>query len=406
VSGRRRDPLGSLCIALAAGLFLLVALRNLTQVHVQQYSLFAESLLHGRLDFIQDLAPTDEPARHAGRSYLPLGPAPGLLLVPFVALGRAMGFFFLQGYLNLPVVAGVFALAMRLAARAGWERREAFFLAFAYVFASAFLGVASIPISNYFAHVLVTALVLLALLEQLGRRRAWLVGLLMAVAMASRLSAAIGMLFFAGEALLDPARPRRERWRALAQLAAPIGVAVLLLAAYNATRFGDPFETGYGFQALLDPEQERARSIGLAHWRHVPGNLYYMLVALPQPLFVEGTRSVMRFPWFTPGYWGLSLFATSPWLAWLFALRYRDRRSLLLLAAAVATACALSFTWSMGYAQFGYRFALDFMPYLYLLLLVGLRERSAALPRGFAPLVLVSACLDAWLLEVYLRGGA
>jgi hypothetical protein len=406
VSAGRPLGLAASIAALAAGLFLVVAYRNLTQAHVQQYALFAESLLEGRLDFVQQLEPTDEPALHEGRSYLPLGPAPGLILVPFVALGRGLGFFFLQGYLNLPLVAAVFALAWRLAALAGFETAECFVLAFAYVFASSFLGVASIPISNYFAHVLVSALVLLALLEHLGRGRAWLVGCLFAAVLASRLSAAVGVLFFAGEILLDPERSARERRRRLLELAAPILAAGLLLALYNAARFGDPFETGYALQAVLDPEQQRARAIGLAHWRHVPGNLYYMLLALPQPVFLEGTRSVMRFPWLSPGYWGLSLFATSPWLAWLFALPWRGLRARLLLAAALATAGALSFTWSMGYAQFGYRFALDFQPYLYLALLLGLRERSARLPRGFAALVLASACLDAWLLEVYLRGGA
>jgi hypothetical protein len=405
MSADRRETLVALTAALAAGLVLVVAYRNLTQVHVQQYALFAESLLQGRLDFVQDLAPTDEPARHGGRSYLPLGPFPGLLLVPFVALARAGGSFFLQGYLNLPLVVAAFALAMRLAARAGFARGEAFVLAFAYVFASAFVGVASIPISNYFAHVLVTVLVMLALLEHLGRRRAWWVGLLMAGVLASRLSAAVGVLFFAADTLLDAARPRRERLRSLAGLALPMLAAALLLGLYNAARFGDPLETGYALQAVLDPEQQRARAFGLAHWRHVPGNLYYMLLALPAPLFVEGTRSVMRFPFFTPGYWGLSLFATSPWLAWLFGLRWRDRRSRCLLAAAVATAGSLSFTWSMGYAQFGYRFALDFLPYLYLALLLGLRERGAGLPRGFAAVVLASACANAYLLEVYLRGG-
>jgi hypothetical protein len=59
----------------------------------------------------------------------------------------------------------------------------------------------------------------------------------------------------------------------------------------------------------------------------------------------------------------------------------------------------------MGYAQFGYRFALDFLPYLYAALLLGLRARGPRLPRGFAPVVLASACANAYLLEVYLRGG-
>ncbi len=406
MSGARRELVGTLTIALAAGLFLVVAFRNLTQVHVQQYSLLAESLLQGRLDLVQDLAPTDEPARHGGRSYLPLGPAPGVILVPFVAVARAFGFFFLQGYLNLPLVAAVFWLARRLALRAGWAPTEAFTWAFAYVFASSFVGVASIPISNYFAHVLVTALLLLALLEQLGRRRVWWIGVLLGVALASRLTAAIGVVFFAAEILLEEGRSSRERLRRLAELAAPMAVAAVLLLVYDFARFGDPLETGYGLQAVLDPDQLEARSIGLTHWRHVPGNLYYMLLALPQPVFVEGTQSVMRAPWLRPGYWGLSIFATSPWLAWLFGLRRPDRRSWLLLATAFAIAAALSFTWSMGYAQFGYRFALDFLPYLYLTLLLGLRERGSGLPRGFAKLVLASACANAYLLEVYLRDNA
>jgi len=390
-------------VALAAGLFLLVAWHDLTQTHVQQYTLLAESFLRGHLDLVQPLEPTDEPARFGGKSYLPLGPAPAVLLVPFVALARACGFFFLQGYLNLPLVAAVFALAMRLARRTGWASPEAFVWAFALVFASCFVGVAAIPISNYFAHVLVTALLLLALLEHTGRGRGWVVGCLLAVALASRLSAGIGALFFLLDALLDRARPPRQRLATAAGLAAPMVGAALLLLAYDAARFGDPFETGYALQAVLDPEQESARAIGLAHWRHVPGNLYYLLLALPQPVFAEGTRSVMQPPWLRPGYWGLSLFATSPWLGWLFGLRLRDRRSRCLLAAALATAAALCFTWSMGYAQFGYRFSLDFLPYLYLLLLTGLRARGPELPRGFVAVAMASACANAYLLEVYLR---
>ena len=391
-------------VALAAGLFLLVAWHDLTQTHVQQYTLLAESFLAGRLDLAEPLDPTDEPARHGGRSYLPLGPAPALVLVPFVALARAGGVFFLQGYLNLPLVVAVLALAAALARRAGWAPPEAFVLGFALVFASCFVGVAAIPISNYFGHVVVVALVLLALLEHLGRQRGWVVGMLLAAALASRLTAGIGAVFFALDVGLDASRPPRRRIAYLLQLALPMGAALLGLLAYDAARFGDPFETGYALQAVLDPEQRRARALGLTHWRHVPGNLYYLLLALPQPVFAEGTRSVMRPPFLRPGAWGLSVFATSPWLLWLFALRPSDRRSGSLLAAALATAVALCFTWSMGYAQFGYRFSLDFLPYLYLLLLAGLRERGPALPRGFAAVVIASACANAWLLEVYLRG--
>ena len=59
----------------------------------------------------------------------------------------------------------------------------------------------------------------------------------------------------------------------------------------------------------------------------------------------------------------------------------------------------------MGYAQFGYRFGLDFLPYLYALLLIGLSRSGPRLGRGLRVLIVVSMCLDAYLLEAYLGPG-
>jgi hypothetical protein len=105
-------------------------------------------------------------------------------------------------------------------------------------------------------------------------------------------------------------------------------------------------------------------------------------------------------PFFQPNPWGMSVFVTSPWLGYLFALRRPDATTRLLLATAAAVALPLLFTWSMGYAQYGYRFALDFMPYLWLALVLGLRQRFGGLPLGFRAWGVAAAALNGALLLV------
>jgi hypothetical protein len=389
----------ALGLALLLGIAVVVV--NAGTDRLQQYSLLAEAFLEGRLDVRPDVSAYDEPTHHEGARYVPMGPAPAVLLVPFVAAGRALGFFFRQGYLAPLLSAGVLWLAWRLALGLGHRREDAFLLAFAYVFGSAYIGQAALPISNFFAHVVVTALLLAALLEQEGRRRPLLLGVLLAAAMATRFTAGVAVLYFAARAALAPGTPA-ERAQRLAWMALPLLAVGTLLLAYNAARFGDPFDTGYASQAVPDAAQHAARSYGLTSLRHLPGNLYYMLLSLPIPVFAEGTVSVFTAPFFRPNPWGMSLFVTSPWLAYLFALRRPDRRTKLLLATAVCVAAPLLFTWSMGYAQYGYRFALDFLPFLWLALAVGMRDRFGGLTTGFKALAVAAALVNAWLLGVML----
>jgi hypothetical protein len=56
----------------------------------------------------------------------------------------------------------------------------------------------------------------------------------------------------------------------------------------------------------------------------------------------------------------------------------------------------------MGYAQFGYRFALDFLPFLWTAFALGVRVRHGSLPPGLRVLVVASAAATCWLLLVFL----
>jgi hypothetical protein len=390
-----------LAIGLTALAVLLLAAQNFTVDGLQQYSRLAGAFLDGRLDLGPGLERRDEPSHYRGRDYLPLGPAPAVLLVPCVAAARALGASFLQGWLGFPLALGVFGLAFALARRLGFAREDAFLLAVAFGLASPFVGVAALPISNYFAHVVVSACLLLALHEFFGRRRPLWIGACLGVALGSRLSAGLGVAFFLGAIALD-ATPWSRKARSALALLAPVAAVALLLALYNAARFGDPFETGYAFQQVPDPVQLRARSFGLTHPVHVPGNLYYALLHPPEPVFAEGTRSVLVFPWLRPDPWGMSLLVTSPWLLALLCLPRPGAVPRLLLGTSALVAGGLAFTWSMGYAQFGYRFALDFLPFLWTAFALGVRVRHGSLPPGLRVLVVASAAATCWLLLVFL----
>jgi hypothetical protein len=401
------DRAAGIATALAAAAAPFLLLQNLGVDRLQQYVHLAGSFLDGRLDLPRGLAAIDEPARFGGRDYLPLGPAPAVLLLPFAAAARGLGFELRQGHLNPALVAAVLALAVRLARRAGLAARDAWLLAFAFVFASAFLAVAALPISNYFAHAVVTVCLLLALLEQLGRCRPLLVGGWLAIALATRLSAGLAAAFFLGSLLLEPV-PLRRRLARAAALALPIALAAGALLLYNEARFGDPFETGYRLQRVPDPLQLAARRYGLVSHRYVLANLYYLLLAPPWPVFAPGTLSVLEPPWLRPSPWGMSILATSPWLVYLARIGGAGAAVRGLLATSALVLAALLPTWSMGYAQYGYRFALDFWPLLWLALALGLARRYGTPPAGFKALVLLSALANAWWLAAFLaahRGG-
>jgi hypothetical protein len=199
-------------------------------------------------------------------------------------------------------------------------------------------------------------LTLLALIELFGRRRMLVVGLLGGAGFLTRAPLLFAMPFYGLWALMGRRRagartlPLRE-WSLLALGFAP---AVAFYLWYNAVRFGSPFESGYEL-ALLPAFLEAERQKGLFSIVHLGRNLDYLLWHLP--------RLIPDPPFFRPDGLGLSILLTSP--ALLFALRapWRDRRTWLLAGAFAATLLPNLFYYGGGWLQYGYRYALDAIPF-------------------------------------------
>ena len=102
----------------------------------------------------------------------------------------------------------------------------------------------------------------------------------------------------------------------------------------------------------------------------------FNLAYIPRELYAilfQGPILLNSFPYFKPNWMGLGLFFTTP----AFLLIFKGPWNRLSKEAAIAAACILPILIThgeVGFTQFGYRFSLDFTPFLMLLTAKGMSE--------------------------------
>jgi hypothetical protein len=228
-------------------------------------------------------------------------------------------------------------------------------------------------------HLVAVILTLFVIAELFGRRRPWLLGLLIGAAFLTRPPIALVgpvvalWLVTDWEGLLERGRSLAERVRAIplgrwSWVAVGFAPAVLFSFWYNAARFGSPLESGY-YLAELPEFLEQQRAVGLFSLRHVPMNLDYLLWQPPLPIAEP--------PFFRPSSLGMSIFITTPGLLLAVLAPWRsDRRTWLLLAAAIAALLLSLLYYGGGWFQYGYRYALDSIPFVWALCAMAVVRRG------------------------------
>lgn len=157
------------------------------------------------------------------------------------------------------------------------------------------------------------------------------------------------------------------------QFSIPLVAILAALAFYNDARFGDPGEFGHSY--LTGGAYDRVRDHGMFSFTYLNRNLLSAVLAMP--------RFTADAPFVLVSNHGLGLLFTTPLLAYLLWPREQTRISKALWAAVACAAIPGLFYQNTGWIQFGYRFALDFMPYLFALLAIGGR------PLGRQAMVLI-----------------
>jgi hypothetical protein len=152
--------------------------------------------------------------------------------------------------------------------------------------------------------------------------------------------------------------------RRLVPFAAPVLALAVIAIAYNTVRFGEPTEFGHVY---LDVRQQaQIERHGLFSYSYLARNLAVAFTLLPE---LPG-----KAPWVQVSGHGLAIWVTTPLVGFLLWPKQRDaiHRALWLTVAFVAV--PTFFYQNSGWLQFGYRFSLDYMPFLILLLAVGGRR--------------------------------
>jgi hypothetical protein len=353
--------------ALLAGLvaFVIAAIASRGRsTPYDNYTLLAQAFAHGSIA-IDWPGPYIDALPYAGLHYVIEAPFPALLLLPWVAIFGSAN----QTLLAL-LLCGVAVGCCWLVCEQLQVARAATIGICAFLFAGTTLWWCAMLGDVWFiAHVASVACTFVALAEVTGKRRGWLVALGAVCAVFSRFALVTAIPVYAWLVLRD--RDARARRTAAIGFALVVVAGTALWVAYNEARWGVWYDIGY------------------TEWYHQdsagsPVGSPFQLRYLPYQLwsfFVQAPDLRSSWPFVVPGYGGVALTWTSPALLLAFVAR-RPRGLVVAMWIAAVLVAGPSFIYYVnGYAQFGMRHALDFEPFLVVLMALAVREGVPLLAR-------------------------
>jgi hypothetical protein len=360
----------------------------------------ADAFLHGQLSLTVPQPPNfNDWVLWNGRWYVSFPPFPAVLMMPFVAV---WGLSFNDVAFTLLFAAANVPLLYRLLRRLQPERGE-----WEHVALSLLYGFGTLAFSCgirgevwFTAETVGVTLTLLYLHASLGARHPLLAGLAVACATITRTPLAFSAVFFLFEAL-SPDEPLRwralrdpGRWRRALPRLVPYALAIaavaIPMAAMNQVRFGGFGEFGHS-HLYANRVNAQIRQYGLFHYAFLERNLHDAFTRLPE----------VRFHPLRIGFngEGMSLFVTTPLLLYLLWPKEKPRLHRALWITVALVAIPGFFYQNSGYYQFGFRFSLDYTPYLIVLLVLGARPFTSL----FWTLAFASVAVNTWGAAVFNR---
>ncbi len=369
---------------------IILFVSNIIKIKNQQYVYLAKSFTEGHLYFTHPLKTWVDSTPFNGFHYWPLGPFPAVLLTPIVAIFYNVNFpnqgliAFFCNILNL-------LLLYKITKKITGDYKNSLWLAWGYIFSSAYLFIAMVPFSWYFAQVVGTTLILLSLYEYFFKKRFLLIGIYIGLAVVTRSNLVLVVIFYLISIY------KSGKIKSLFYLLLPVTLALFFLIFYNYIRFGNIFDNGYTRQIMDGFLFQNRKLGGLWSLIHFPSNIYYLFFKGPEGVFINGTK-ILTYPYLVPSYFGMSIIFTSPLFLWIFKAPWKN---VTVKGAAITALIMLIFTLGLfsrgGFVQYGYRFALDFYPFLYLLLIYSVKEK---VPNALKVVMIISFLINLYFISI------
>jgi hypothetical protein len=375
------------------GAIVALAVAHGRHTPYDNYVLLADAMLHGRL-WIDPLwpGPMIDAVLFHGHRYVVNDPVPALLLLPLVALFGVSANQTLLACLLCGVAIGA---AWALLERLGVHGRIAPWLVVFLLAGTDLLWCSMLGDVWFCAQTSAVAFLLLALCELAGARRGWLVALWFALALGSRFTIVMALPVVAWW-VWDGFATHDRRPRSLLAFVAAMVPFFVLWTAYNEARWQLPWDVGHTIFYRQDPfmGSETGSPFSLDN---VSDELYSFFVLPPE--WNPKTHALI------PLSAGTALWFTSPALL-LAGFARTPRRLVLSLWAATALVAGPSLLYyANGGSQFGMRHALDFEPFLLVLMGLAARDGLAAAWRALIVLSAAAGAWGCWFWNVVVRPG-
>jgi hypothetical protein len=311
-------------------------------------------------------------------AYVSFPAVPARLMIPSAAISGRAGNDVIPTLLVAAAILPLALLLLRRLAQAQLSKRslhDDLWLVALLAFGSVLFFSAVQGKVWFTAHVVGVALALIYAWASIEAKHPIVAGLALGAAALTRTSMAFMLPIFLFEAWrlakTTGVTDRKQLLRALRTPLVKFAIPVVALAVagmiYNYVRFDSPTEFGHSYLALGNRQpvrqQVQIEQWGLASYHYLGRNLAVAFTLLPE-LFA-------RPPWIQISGHGLAMWVTTPALLLLLWPRDKGPFHRVLWLTVLCVALPSLFYMNSGWVQFGYRFSLDYIVFLVMLLAVG-----------------------------------
>lgn len=392
-----------------------------------------------------------------GKLYISHPPMPAIILMPGVAIfGLDINATLVSVVIAALTAPIIFAITRRFSEKLSTQ----VWFTVLFLFGTIYWFTADNGGVWFFSHTVALLFLFAGVYTTLVKKNIYLTGMFLGAAFLSRQTTALALPFFLimhSDSWLPAAEGKslRERLQVEPLVLFAVGAApfVLFDFAFNYQRFGNPLESGYSYsEQVHQPQLAYVYNHGIFDISYIPRHI---------PVFFEGMPIVQTSgPYVLPSWAGQAFWATTPAFLCALFVGLRDKRviiggaALLTIAAAIIISRAVARAWgtdwstqqfpyglnlwpffgmialaifmgfklrdklviacwaaiipialtnftfaATGWAQFGYRYALDFYPFLFLLTMKGMGSDLKWQHKG---LILSSVAVNLWaILWIY-----
>lgn len=332
----------------------------------KHYVYLADAFLHNRLDIQNYPEFYVDVVKFKGKSFIPFPLAPTIFLIPIVAI---FGTVTKQPYIAM-LVASLNSVLVYLLFKKQKPWRRLILVTF-YSFGTVIWYAAAIGTTWFYALICANFFLLLSLIFFLNQKNFFLAGVFLGAAALSRHPTLLAGIFFT---LFLLKRKKKHFLKFLAGLA-PL---LFLQLIYNYLRFGNILEEGY-FELYKSYSHSphpyhlfkiwfpKYQYFGYLDPRNIPAHLITLFLLLPE--------KIKEFPFFKPSPYGTSVILTSPLFFYLLKANFQKKLVKYSLVASLCIFIPIFFHYTQGWVQFGYRFLIDPLPFLLIILANGLPKK-------------------------------